>query len=364
MLSQRLHRYRNTLRKRRSKAHRQRKDRLPAFEVLEERKLLTTATIVDVTEVTGVADGSDPGSSYQTISNLSTTFTSDGSPVRLQSSVNIRGIGASHSALQFRFAVDGVPVSTVMSRFFEGGDENAHIPMNFEDFITGLAPGSHDVSLQAREHPGTTGGDYYFGWEEDPTLRIYQYSAIPSADFDEDFDVDGFDFLAWQLGLGTLAPNATKSDGDADNDQDVDGDDLTVWDSQYGTTPPPLAAALVAEQAAAPSSALLAGEPTAIETVQGQPLATTVSGAAFSTNTWLALPSVGIDMRPLAIVEDASPPNQLSAEQIDRAFERLPSETSLAVSSVESLLVERADDFNGDPQAVDEAFDEVFASVF
>lgn len=56
-----------------------------------------------------------------------------------------------------------------------------------------------------------------------------------SADFDEDFDIDGFDFLAWQLGFGTPAPNATKSDGDADNDLKVDSDDLTMWENQFGT---------------------------------------------------------------------------------------------------------------------------------
>lgn len=58
--------------------------------------------------------------------------------------------------------------------------------------------------------------------------------APPSADFDEDMDVDGDDFLAWQRGFGTLAPNAMKSDGDADNDLDTDGDDLLVWEAQYG----------------------------------------------------------------------------------------------------------------------------------
>lgn len=58
--------------------------------------------------------------------------------------------------------------------------------------------------------------------------------APPSADFDEDLDVDGFDFLAWQRGFGTLTPNATKADGDADNDLDTDGEDLVVWESQYG----------------------------------------------------------------------------------------------------------------------------------
>ncbi len=65
----------------------------------------------------------------------------------------------------------------------------------------------------------------------------------PSADFDGNSLIDGFDFLAWQRGFGITAPNATKADGDADIDQDVDGDDLTVWENQYGTAAPVVAEA-------------------------------------------------------------------------------------------------------------------------
>jgi hypothetical protein len=54
------------------------------------------------------------------------------------------------------------------------------------------------------------------------------------ADFDEDGDVDGLDFLAWQIGFGTTAPNAVKADGDADNDTDVDAADLAAWENAYG----------------------------------------------------------------------------------------------------------------------------------
>ena len=60
------------------------------------------------------------------------------------------------------------------------------------------------------------------------------YTYIPTADFDQNGTVNGLDFLAWQRGFGTVAPNATRSDGDADGDLDVDGGDLSVWESQYG----------------------------------------------------------------------------------------------------------------------------------
>jgi len=49
-----------------------------------------------------------------------------------------------------------------------------------------------------------------------------------SADFDQDEDVDGIDFLTWQRGLGS---------GTADTNDDllVDQLDLDIWQSQYGS---------------------------------------------------------------------------------------------------------------------------------
>jgi len=63
--------------------------------------------------------------------------------------------------------------------------------------------------------------------------------AVDSADFDNDDDIDGADFLAWQRGFGT--PNANKDDGDANNDNNVDAADLSIWETQFGG-PAPLAA--------------------------------------------------------------------------------------------------------------------------
>lgn len=57
-----------------------------------------------------------------------------------------------------------------------------------------------------------------------------------SADFDNDGDVDGRDFLAWQRGHGMANP--TKADGDANNDGQVNSADLLVWQDQYGSPPP------------------------------------------------------------------------------------------------------------------------------
>jgi fibronectin type 3 domain-containing protein len=64
-----------------------------------------------------------------------------------------------------------------------------------------------------------------------------------SADFDGDGFVTGADFLMWQVGVGTPAPNAVRTDGDADNDLDVDFSDLNVWEQQYGTAAPQVSVA-------------------------------------------------------------------------------------------------------------------------
>ncbi len=57
-------------------------------------------------------------------------------------------------------------------------------------------------------------------------------ATVNDADFDNDSDVDGNDFLIWQRGLGVGTNNAT---GDANGSGGVDGADLAVWRSQFGT---------------------------------------------------------------------------------------------------------------------------------
>jgi len=51
------------------------------------------------------------------------------------------------------------------------------------------------------------------------------------ADFDQDGDVDGSDFLAWQRGFGV---GTTLAQGDANGDGQVDDLDLAAWQSQLG----------------------------------------------------------------------------------------------------------------------------------
>ncbi|MCH7752338.1 MAG: PEP-CTERM sorting domain-containing protein [Planctomycetes bacterium] len=47
------------------------------------------------------------------------------------------------------------------------------------------------------------------------------FTTLPG-DFNGDGDVDGFDFLEWQRGFGTI----------------YDSDDLAAWEANYGTVAP------------------------------------------------------------------------------------------------------------------------------
>jgi hypothetical protein len=65
-----------------------------------------------------------------------------------------------------------------------------------------------------------------------------------NADFDNDGDVDGADFLTFQRGFGQPGDRA---DGDANSDQIVNAEDLAVFQEQFGTVPAAPATAAVPE---------------------------------------------------------------------------------------------------------------------
>ncbi|MCC7085394.1 MAG: trypsin-like serine protease [Pirellulales bacterium] len=69
---------------------------------------------------------------------------------------------------------------------------------------------------------------------EDVVLTNY-VPYIPG-DFDADGDVDGADFVAWQIHFPSAA-GATMSMGDADADGDVDGADFVAWQTHFLTVP-------------------------------------------------------------------------------------------------------------------------------
>jgi len=73
------------------------------------------------------------------------------------------------------------------------------------------------------------------------SFDVLPEAPVESADFDEDGDVDGKDFLAWQAGFGTSG-GASLADGDANGDGNVDGADRALWEMQFGTMGSPLSA--------------------------------------------------------------------------------------------------------------------------
>lgn len=112
-------------------------------------------------------------------------------------------------------------------------------------YLTNLAAGDYTLSINS-----DTIRDFGLAW------RMSTLFDTPSADFDQDGDVDGRDFLAWQRGFGTLI-NATHAQGDANGDGTVDADDLMIFHSQFGplVVDPPMSFYAVPE----PGSAMLIG---------------------------------------------------------------------------------------------------------
>ncbi len=79
---------------------------------------------------------------------------------------------------------------------------------------------------------------------------LFEATVAPNADFDQDTDVDGRDFLIWQRGFG-LSGQLDNNLGDANFDGTIDELDLVVWQGQYAIGP------LVAESTAIPEPCTL-----------------------------------------------------------------------------------------------------------
>jgi hypothetical protein len=108
------------------------------------------------------------------------------------------------------------------------------------------------------------GEDFNYGWadvsiDEDYKITLHEYAyntdlnqpikagqTVADADFDDDGDVDGRDFLAWQRGFGAMG-EVTNSSGDADLDGSVDDYDLAIWQANYGDVSEALLTSVVPE---------------------------------------------------------------------------------------------------------------------
>ena len=115
--------------------------------------------------------------------------------------------------------VDGLSASEV--------DNVEHI------YLTDLSPGTYTLKVSS----DSLSTDYGLAW------RTATAFDILSADFDEDGDIDGIDFLTWQSGFGQIV-GATRADGDTNGDGDVDQDDLTFLQTELLSANPALAVSL------------------------------------------------------------------------------------------------------------------------
>ncbi len=111
-------------------------------------------------------------------------------------------------------------------------DNVEHIYIGQGQAVEYLAPGTYTLEVE-----GDMAQDYGIAWRTSTLFGDDPDNLTPSADFDEDGDVDGIDFLTWQRGLGALL-GAAHADGDADGDGDVDDDDLAIFNAGYGSPAP------------------------------------------------------------------------------------------------------------------------------
>ena len=135
----------------------------------------------------------------------------------------------------------------------------------------------------------------------------------PSADFDEDDDIDGADLLAWQRGYG-MTSGAAIADGDANADGAVDGVDLAVWVEQFGSSASPIAATFESQSVETPMNLIAAESATSV-----------LQRPDVGFYVWLAPPTnghkVANQIRPHRMASlESSPP---SIRQVDLAFENL-----------------------------------------
>lgn len=88
------------------------------------------------------------------------------------------------------------------------------------------------LAEQIENHYGTAIG----GIDYQPFYTYTDEAPEPlsNADFDGDRDVDGGDFLSWQLGFG-IATGATMAQGDANGNGRVNGYDLQALQDAFGT---------------------------------------------------------------------------------------------------------------------------------
>ena len=147
---------------------------------------------------------------------------------------------------QFKSTRDAIGARAYVTADFDGSGVVDADETRMEEVLSGHSNASTTSSLALEFGLGlATTADVRIVWGSGRVTTMTEVASdqflqvvepADSADFDQDGDVDGTDFLTWQRGAGTPAPNALPTDGDADHDTDVDAFDAAIWKSHYGTT--------------------------------------------------------------------------------------------------------------------------------
>lgn len=116
----------------------------------------------------------------------------------------------------------GPAFQIVVEAYHDRGGQDPNLPGSAE--ATG-SNGRADLRLAI-----DADGELYLLSKSDGFIRAFT-SAVIDADFDNNQQVDGDDFLIWQRQFGTVGKRLL---GDADRDDDVDGADLGHWQDQFG----------------------------------------------------------------------------------------------------------------------------------
>lgn len=127
----------------------------------------------------------------------------------------------------------GMTIDTDLGDTYVDGLSASEIDNVEHIYLTDLGPGSYTLKVSSVDQSV----DFGLAWRMSTLFDTF------TADFNQDGNVNGADFLAWQLGYGQIV-NASLADGDSNGDGDVDADDLAYLSAALTAADPQLAAAL------------------------------------------------------------------------------------------------------------------------
>ncbi len=128
---------------------------------------------------------------------------------------------------------NGLTIDTNLADTYVDGLSASDVDNVEHIYLTDLGPGTYTLKVSSDD----LASEFGLAWR---TSTLFDSTT---ADFNDDGSVDGSDYLAWQVGYGTLV-NATRADGDANGDGHVDADDLVIFRDTLSTVNPSLASSL------------------------------------------------------------------------------------------------------------------------